>query len=109
MAVAGKKLGFRSCRATEQAVGSPARNGFAQSIDEFPIDLEAERGPRQLLAIAHEDAALAEQPERAEHCLFLGRFRWKKSAHQRRRSGDIRSRVLGHELAEGGSRPHRLP
>src|SRR3954469_16587850 len=63
----------------------------------------------ELFARPHKDAALAEQPKRAQRGLLLARHIGQEAPNQRCRSAEERSRLLGHKFPKGWARLELLP
>src|ERR1700730_11484042 len=62
-----------------------------------------------MLGIAHKDAALAEQPQRAEQRLLVGRLVRQIAAYQVGPDRKEWRRLLRHEFPKGRARLKRLP
>src|SRR6516165_4905786 len=86
----------------------PATDHLAEPVHRVLVKREPYRRLRQLLAIAQEDAALPEQPDRGNRDRALVGI-GQKTAHQISGKSEKRCGLLGHEVAEYRCRLHGFP
>src|SRR5208282_6424800 len=107
----GRSPGFPGQNASSglaETPDRPAADHRAEGFDSGFVEREIDRRVRKLLAVAHEYAALADEPDGGDHKRALIRI-GQKAMHQVDGRAHERRRFLADELAEDRRRTHRFP
>src|SRR5262245_58187014 len=111
MTLAAQRIALapRRRRQPSEPARGPCGDGIRGPVREALVEREAKRRAGELLGVAHEDAALSEQPERADDRLLVARPVRQEAANQLGGGGKERDGLARHELAEDRAWLERFP